>query len=75
MYVCLVTSVMFNSLRPYELQFIGLTRLLCPWDSPGKNTGVGYHALLQGIFLPSDLTSVSCIASGFFTAEPLAQFF
>ena len=27
------------------------TRLLCPWDSPGKNTGVGYHILLQGIFL------------------------
>ena len=25
-------------------------RLLCPWDSPGKNTGVGFHALLQGIF-------------------------
>ena len=23
---------------------------LCPWDSPGKNTGVGCHALLQGIF-------------------------
>ena len=26
------------------------TRLLCPQDSPGKNTGVGYHLLLQGIF-------------------------
>src|SRR5574340_839742 len=26
------------------------TRLLCPWGSPGKNTGVGCHALLQGIF-------------------------
>ena len=26
------------------------TRLLCPWDSPGKNTGVNSHALLQGIF-------------------------
>ena len=26
-------------------------RLLCPWDSPGKNTGVGCHFLLQGIFL------------------------
>ena len=26
------------------------TRLLCPWDSPGKNTGVGCHSLLQGIF-------------------------
>ena len=25
-------------------------RLFCPWDSPGKNTGVGCHALLQGIF-------------------------
>ena len=25
-------------------------RLLCPWDSPGKNTGVGCHTLLQGIF-------------------------
>ena len=25
--------------------------LLCPWDFPGKNTGVGCHALLQGIFL------------------------
>ena len=26
-------------------------RLLCPWDSPGKNIGVGCHALLQEIFL------------------------
>ena len=26
------------------------TGLLCPWDSPGKNTEVGCHALLQGIF-------------------------
>ena len=28
----------------------GLARLLCPWDAPGKSTGVGGHALLQGIF-------------------------
>ena len=27
------------------------TRLLCPWNSPGKNTGVGSHFLFQGIFL------------------------
>ena len=26
------------------------TRLLCPWDFPGKNTGVAYHFLLQEIF-------------------------
>ena len=38
---------MSNSLRPYGLQ---PTRLLCSWDSPEKNTGMGYHALLQGIF-------------------------
>ena len=25
-------------------------RLLCPWDSPRENTGVGCHAVLQGIF-------------------------
>ena len=28
-----------------------VTRLLCPWDSPGKNTEVGCHFLLQRIFL------------------------
>ena len=26
-------------------------RLLCPWDSPGRKTGIGWHFLLQGIFL------------------------
>ena len=31
------------------------SRLLCPWDSPGKNTGVGCCALLQGIFLTQGL--------------------
>ena len=30
-------------------------RLLCPWDSPGKNIGVGCHALLLGIFLTQGL--------------------
>ena len=40
-------SVVSHSLRPHGLQ---PTRLLCPWDSPGKNTGVGCHALFQGIF-------------------------
>ena len=39
-----VTSVMSNSVRPHRRQ---LTRLPCPWDSPGKNTGVGCHCLLR----------------------------
>ena len=43
---------MSDSLRPYGLQ---PTRLLCPWDSPGKNTGVGCQFLLQGIFLTQGL--------------------
>ena len=30
-------------------------RLLCPWDFPGKNTQVGCHALLQGIFPTQEL--------------------
>ena len=29
--------------------------LFCPWDSPGKNTGVSCHFLLQGIFLTQEL--------------------
>ena len=33
------------------------TRLLCPWDSPGKNTGVGCHFLLWGIFPMQKLNS------------------
>ena len=31
------------------------SRLLCPLDSPGKNTGVGSHSLLQSIFLTQGL--------------------
>ena len=32
-----------------------LASLLCPWNSPGKNTGMGNHSLLQGIFLTQGL--------------------
>ena len=39
----------------------------CPWDSLGKNTGVTFHALLQGIFPTQASTWVSCIAGRFFT--------
>ena len=41
---CQVTSVMSDSVRPHRQQ---PTRLPRPWDSPGKNTGVGCHCLLQ----------------------------
>ena len=38
-------SVMSDSLRLHGLY---PTRLLCPWNFPGKNTGVSCHFLLQG---------------------------
>ena len=41
---CWVASVVSDSVRPHRRQPI---RLLCPRDSPGKNTGVGCHFLLQ----------------------------
>ena len=45
-------SVVSDSVRPRGLQ---PTRLLCLWDSSGKNIGVGCHVLLQGIFLTQGL--------------------
>ena len=44
----LVAQSLSDSLWSYGLW---PSRLLCPWDSPGKNTGVGCHFLLQEIFL------------------------
>ena len=41
-------SVMSSSSELHVLWFL---RPLCPWNSPGKNTGVDCHTLLQGIFL------------------------
>ena len=36
-------------------RWLPTTRLLCLWNSPGKNTGVGFYSLLQGIFLTQKL--------------------
>ena len=43
----------------------------CPWDSPGKNTGVGCHSLLQGIFLSQGLNPLMspALAGGLFTTS------
>ena len=43
---------------------------VCLWDSLGKNTGVGSHSL-PGDRLDPGISSVSCIAGGFFTTELL----
>ena len=44
-------SVVSNSVWLHRWQ---PTRLLCPWDSPGKNTGVGCHFLLQWMKVKSE---------------------
>ena len=43
MRACEVASVVANS----EVQWTVAAKLLCPWDSPGKNTAVSRHAFLQ----------------------------
>ena len=42
---------MSDSVQPHRWQ---PTRLLCPWDSPGKDTGVGCHFLLQCMKVKSE---------------------
>ena len=48
---CQVTSVVSDSVRSHRRQ---PTRLRHPWDSPGKNTGVGCHFLLQCMKVKSE---------------------
>ena len=62
-----VALVVSNSLHPYGLQ---PARLLHLWNSPGKNTGVGYHVSSRGSsdpgIEPASLMSPA-LAGGFFT--------
>ena len=56
-----VASVMSDSVRPHRQQ---PTRLPCPWDSPGKNTGVGCHFLLQCMKVKSESEGAqSCLTA------------
>ena len=48
---CWVTSVMSDPVQPHRRQ---PTRMPCPWDSLGKNTGVGCHFLLQCMKVKSE---------------------
>ena len=46
-YTCVLSC--FSRVQLFATQWI-VAYLFCPWNSPGKNTGMGCHALLQGIF-------------------------
>ena len=63
-----VASVVSDSALPYRQQ---PTRLLRPWDSPGKNTGVGYHFLLQCMKVKSECeVAQSCRLFGLRGLQP-----
>ena len=51
LHICQVASVVSDSVRPHRWQPTSLPR---PWDSPGKNTGVGCHFLLQCMKVKSE---------------------
>ena len=63
--VCESHSVMSDSLQLRRLQ---PARFLCPWNSPGQNTGVGSHSLFQGIFQIQGLNPGLPLAGKFFTS-------
>ena len=54
----------FSGVQLFVTVWTVATRLLCPWDSPGKNTGVGCQSLLQGNLSDSgmELTSSASLA-------------
>ena len=51
MCVCVSLSVVSDYVTPWNRELVWL---FCPWNSPGKNTEVGWHSL-QGIFLTQAL--------------------
>ena len=64
--LCPAASGVSDSLWPQGLH---PARLLCPWDSPVKNTGVGSHALLQVIF-PTQGLAPGLLNAGRFLESP-----
>ena len=55
---CLVAKLCLTLCNPMNCRPTGSS---CPWDFPAKNTGVGCHFLLQGIFPTQGSNYVSCI--------------
>ena len=66
---CMLSHVWLLDLQP--------ARLLCPWNSPGKNTGLGCHFPLQGNLPDPTIKPASlafpALAGGFFTTAPPAS--
>ena len=70
--VCVFMCFQLLSCVPFFLPSYGLqpSRLPCPWDLSGKNTGVGCHFLLQGMSLTQGSNPCFLHCRWMFTAEP-----
>ena len=67
-----------NSSHPVMSNSLVTPWILCPWDYQGKNTRVSCYFLLQGIFPNQGVNPclhVFCTEGGFFTTEPLGNWF
>ena len=53
--MCVCVLSCFSCVQLCVIVGLHPARLLCPWDSLGKNTGVGSHSFFQGIFLTQGL--------------------
>ena len=60
-------SVSCSVMSESAISWTAAARLLCPWNSPCKNTGVGPMPFFWGSSWPGDWTQVPCIAGRFFT--------
>ena len=67
--VVVVVVVLLSCVRLFVTSQAVATRLLCPWDFPGKNTGVDCLFLLWGIFLTQG-SKPNLLTGGFFHTVP-----
>ena len=67
---CVTLLVVSDSLGPHGLK---LTRLLCPWNFPGKNTGVGCHSLLRDLLNPGVKPRSPTLQADSLPSEPPAK--
>ena len=68
--LCVCVCVHAQSCPTLQRHGLQSARLLCPWDSSGKNTWVGCHLLLRGSFLTQETPASPALAGGFFTIAP-----
>ena len=66
-----VTCWSLSCVRLFETPWTA--RFLCPWNSPCKNTGVGIHSSIQGIFLIRGSNLISCSADRLFTVQIIRE--